>query len=394
MDAKTLIALDADIVRESARSRDKNGFLNIKFSKLTRDQVAPYYGREIPGFESQGLDPDKVYYGWRHPEELQKALETFNGKPLLLRHHMDSADAPQTEFRVGTVGTSAKWEAPFITNALSVWDEGAIKAIEDGSLRDLSCGYRYRPDFSPGETPDGLAYDFIMRDIACNHVALVEEGRAPGCYVEDSLPEDMTMEEKKTACDSFEEVVRAALADAGIEVAPEAAAKIAQSLAAAMEKKDEAPAAPAAEDEEPEAAQDEDETAKDEEPEAAKDEECEDEDPEAAKDEDEPKSEGAMDAALKKAVDVATKQIWAKLSGISAAVSDVEPAVGRLNGAAYDSADAVYLDAVKQMGYAGPVKKSEARAVFKALRSTAGVKVGFASDAAPEKKSFLDKFLK
>ena len=202
------------------------------------------------------------------------------------------------------------------------------------------------------------------------------------------------MEEKKTACDSFEEVVRAALADAGIEVAPEAAAKIAQSLAAAMEKKDEAPAAPAAEDEEPEAAQDEDETAKDEEPEAAKDEECEDEDPEAAKDEDEPKSEGAMDAALKKAVDVATKQIWAKLSGISAAVSDVEPAVGRLNGAAYDSADAVYLDAVKQMGYAGPVKKSEARAVFKALRSTAGVKVGFASDAAPEKKSFLDKFLK
>ena len=140
MEKLDLLALDAQIVAESVRKRDKNNYLQVATSRLTQEQVAPYYGREIPHWKEKGLDPERIYYGYRAPEELEKAVGTFNGIPLLIQHKFDSAEKPNTELRVGTVGTSAKWEAPYITNALSVWNEDAIQAIEDGSLRGLACG--------------------------------------------------------------------------------------------------------------------------------------------------------------------------------------------------------------------------------------------------------------
>ena len=56
----------------SVRSVDENGFLHVKISPLTRVQVAPYYGKEIPGWRSLGLDPDKIYKGYRPESELKK----------------------------------------------------------------------------------------------------------------------------------------------------------------------------------------------------------------------------------------------------------------------------------------------------------------------------------
>ena len=67
-------------------------------------------------------------------------------------------------------------------------DADAIGKIERGEFKELSCSYRYTPDFTPGEV-DGVAYDFIMRDIKGNHVALVPRGRAGSdVAVADSMP--------------------------------------------------------------------------------------------------------------------------------------------------------------------------------------------------------------
>ncbi len=390
---KVTLALDEAVVRESVRDRDKNGFLNVRTSRLTRDQVAPYYGKEIPNFGDLGLDPDRIYYGWRNPDELQKALETFNGKPLLIRHQFDSADRPNTELRIGTVGTSAKWEPPFVTNALSVWDKKAIEAIENGDLKDLSCGYRYRPDFTPGETPDGVAYDFVMRDIACNHVALVHEGRADDCYVEDALPEGMKMENTEKqggACDDFTDFARKVIEGAGTNLTPEQVEALVSAFAAAHEKFQAAqPAVPEADDEDPAP---EAKPAEDEDPAPAKDEEpapaaAEDEEAKAC-DEDEPApAEGAQDAAI-------AKMVKRHISAQFQAAADVKPVIGEVQPLAYDSADAIYMSALKQMGYRERVKPYEARAVFIALRSVKNASpVGAQDSAAAPKKSFLDKYL-
>ena len=170
------LAIDA----ESKRTYDENGFLHVSISPLTRVQVAPYRGCEIPGWQELGLEPDRVYRGYRSAEELSKpeTIQSVNGIPIQLAHHMDYADNPAKNTRVGSTGTDGAFHSPFLTNSLHIQDKNAIDRINDGSMRELSLAYRYKPVFTPGETPDGEKYDFIMTDISANHVALVDEGRA------------------------------------------------------------------------------------------------------------------------------------------------------------------------------------------------------------------------
>lgn len=165
------------IAMDSKRHKDINGYLHVEVSPLTKETVNPYYGREIPGWEYLELDPEKIYYGYRAGRELKKALETFNGIPVLNEHKLDSADNPLKEERVGYTGTSAAWEAPYIMNALIITDATAIELIETDKQRELSASYRYKPVFETGYF-NGEKYDFIMTEIQANHIALVAEGRA------------------------------------------------------------------------------------------------------------------------------------------------------------------------------------------------------------------------
>ena len=175
-DAIERVALDA----ESKRTYDDNGFLHVSISPLTRVQVAPYHGSEIPGWQSLGLDPERIYNGYRSAEELSKpeTIESVNGIPIQLMHHMDYADAPAKATRVGSTGTDAAFHDPYLTNSLHIQDKKAIDRINDGSMRELSLAYRYKPIFTAGVSPDGEKYDFLMTDISANHLALVDEGRA------------------------------------------------------------------------------------------------------------------------------------------------------------------------------------------------------------------------
>ena len=170
------LAIDA----ESKRTYDENGFLHVSISPLTRVQVAPYRGCEIPGWQELGLEPERVYRGYRPASELSKpeTIESVNGIPIQLAHHMDYADNPAKNTRVGSTGTDGAFHSPFLTNSLHIQDKNAIDRINDGSMRELSLAYRYKPVFQPGETPDGEKYDFVMTDISANHLALVDEGRA------------------------------------------------------------------------------------------------------------------------------------------------------------------------------------------------------------------------
>lgn len=187
---KNKIAFDAQL---SVRHIDDNGYLHVALTPISKACVNPYLGRELPGWEEEGLDPDRIYYGLRDPEELEKAASTFNGLPLLLDHHTISADNPQKDYTVGSTGTDAVFEAPYLKNSMSVTDAEAIAAIEDGTAREISCAYRFTPDFTAGEydvgNGDKVHYDFIMREISGNHVALVAEGRAGAdVAVADSMP--------------------------------------------------------------------------------------------------------------------------------------------------------------------------------------------------------------
>ncbi|MBC8947070.1 DUF2213 domain-containing protein [Xenorhabdus indica] len=191
----------------SRRRIDENGYLHVSRTHLTKEQVVPYIGREIPGWENLELEPDRLYYGYRPAGELEKAKSAFNGVPLLYIHKQDSAGQPLKELRIGSIGTTPVWDSPYLDNALTVTDQMAINAIQDGSLKELSCGYFFEPDFTSGEF-DSVPYDFVMRNIRGNHVALVKEGRAgPDVYVHDGLPSQLqehVMSPENTAPNSAE----------------------------------------------------------------------------------------------------------------------------------------------------------------------------------------------
>lgn len=324
--------------RASVRSFDGNGRLQVKVSNISKANVCQYFGREIPNADKLGLDPEKIYQLWRHPDELKKAAETFNNIPLLSIHTPDFPGDPPREYRVGVTHSNAAFDGTYLTNGLSVWDNSAIAGIETEEQEELSSSYQYVADMTPGTTPTGEVYDGIMREIIGNHVALVETGRAGSdVLVADSLPPELKHMSKRKAA-----AIRATLkpllaADADLE------AEVRKALLALDEadKEDEKDKKPA---------EDEDEEDKKDKP--AEDEDDDSEDKKTADDEDEEDDEKvsktAMDSAIRLAADSATKKAAQNFRAVREAEQAVRPLIGDV--VAMDSADDVYRTALEQSG--------------------------------------------
>lgn len=197
----------------SQRRFDENGFLHVEANPVSKAQVSPYYGMEIDGWEELNLDPERVYYAYRAEESLAEAAPTFNGLPLLLGHYPESAEKPQKEHRVGSLGTDAAFSPPYLRVTLIITDQRGIDAIVSGKAKEISAGYAFDPEFIPGEY-EGQKYDFIMKNIRGNHVALVEEGRAgPDVSVQDekhTQPRGTVMKMKKGVLDWARRTLRMA----------------------------------------------------------------------------------------------------------------------------------------------------------------------------------------
>lgn len=160
----------------SARSVDEDDHLHITQTNISKATVNPYRGSEIPNAEQLGLEPNRIYKLLRDPKELAKGAATFNNKPLLDLHKPQTAATHDHELTVGTV-SNPRFVHPYLKADMAVWEAAAIAGIDKDEVKQLSSSYRYDADMTPGEY-EGQAYDGVMRNIRCNHVALVEEGRA------------------------------------------------------------------------------------------------------------------------------------------------------------------------------------------------------------------------
>ncbi|WP_267550365.1 DUF2213 domain-containing protein [Rhizobium rhizogenes] len=362
------------IDRATVRSKDADGHMRVEVTPISKANVCPYYGREIPNWQALGLDPDKVYNLYRDPEELAKGAKSFAGKPLLLIHTPAKAEDHPREVTVGAVGDGVVFDPPYLKAPLTIWDDEAIKLIESGEQKELSSSYRYTPVMTPGVGPDGQRFDGRMTDIVANHVALVEKGRAgPDVLVADSAPAGLAATapnggvpaggvKRAPAQDTEEEPGMAAKAKDSRARDEDPKAKLMEGLKEKLSAEDykvvcdgiEELMKAKAEDSE---AEEEDKKAKDAEAEEAKkkaaDEAAEaeakkkaaeddDEDEEA---EDESVSREAMDSAIKAAV-AAAKQEQVDLRE---AERFCRPIVGEL-AVAFDSAPALYKKALEMRG--------------------------------------------
>lgn len=190
-DSRPVLAFDRSLRRvelaldRTMRRTDLDGHLHVLNVNISKANVCPYLGSEVPNGVELGLDPTKVYMLYRDAAELAAAAPTYENKPLMAAHVGVSADQPQKYFIAGAV-SNVRFESPYLKADIAVWDGESIKGIEDESKREVSCGYRYKADMTPGVV-DGVHYDGIMRSIIANHVALVEAGRAgPDVMVADA----------------------------------------------------------------------------------------------------------------------------------------------------------------------------------------------------------------
>ncbi len=336
---KNTVAFD----RASARHYDDNGHLIVDSTVITKAAVNPYYGKEIPDYESLGLDPEKIYNMLRDPAELEKGMHTLGEKQLLIKHIFVSADEPQKESIAGTIGSNLEMIGNDVKGSLTVWDKEAINLIESGKLAELSASYFYDPVMKSG-TFNGQPYDGIMTNIRGNHVALVERGRiGRDALVADALPKlmELHMKLKKGAATKVATVAKSILVAKGLaadaDLTPdeikELITVVAENIEPTAEDTEEAEKLEGAtdEDEEEEVAKDTDET-----------ETAEDEDEEAEKAEPEVKK-AAMDAAIKQAENKAVQRV----TQLFEARELVKPLVGVV---AMDSAEAVLKHALKKSG--------------------------------------------
>lgn len=338
------IAMD----RNSIRRIDADGHLFVEMTPISKANICPYYGREIPNCAELGLDPDRIYKLYRDPKELANAATSFAGKPILLIHTPISADEHPREVVVGSVGNTVEFNAPYLMAPLSFWDGEAIDLIETDKQKELSCGYRYRADMTPG-TINGESYDGSMRDIGGNHVALVKEGRAgPDVVVGDSAiqTEEPEMAKKIALSKAKSAALTAVLTGklAQDENVEEVIKKI-------MALDDDLPKNAVEDEEDDDAAEAMDDAEEDEKDKRAEDESEEDDDKKAEdeeSDKDETVSKKAMDRAIASRVKIAQDEIRRNMRELREAEEDVRPYVGKL-AQAHDSAEGVYRTALKAL---------------------------------------------
>lgn len=164
-------------LKSSVREKMPNGYLYVRKNNLTKNQVSPYMGHELGALDEVGWNPEKQYGILRDGDELAKAAPAYRALPLLMGHWDTTPENLPKETIIGSIGTNVCYDGGYIQGDLVVWDAEAIRAIEAGEIQELSCGYAYDLDPTPGDF-EGTAYDGVMRNIRPEHVALVEAGRA------------------------------------------------------------------------------------------------------------------------------------------------------------------------------------------------------------------------
>lgn len=186
--------------------------------------VFPYTGKQIDYDGSLRLDPHKIYWVLRPPEELfhPEAIKSFNGLPIRIGHVMlgtgfKSVDDEPVDGCIYNVRQSMDMP-DYLIGDFSIYTDKMKEVLQKGRIRELSLGYRcqYIPESG---VFNGQPYEFKQANLRGNHLALVENGRC-GSSVRvcdeailtfDSLPEEiikMNAEEKITKAKKLAEALR------------------------------------------------------------------------------------------------------------------------------------------------------------------------------------------
>lgn len=125
------------------------------------------------------LGDDRKFVGrLRSVDEVKKATDSINCKPVTLRHpntpvSLDNVD----QYQVGMSANDASFDGLNNWVTVTVTNKDAVEAIERGEVKAISMGYRCNVVDNAGVW-QGSKHEQEQRDMVYNHIALVREGRA------------------------------------------------------------------------------------------------------------------------------------------------------------------------------------------------------------------------
>lgn len=171
----------------SQRRMTDEGFMIVP-AFISRIGVQDYGAREL-GIEGT----NRTIRLYRPPEEVFKPASygTFERQTLTNDHPSTSDGVTASNYQSVTSGdvhdVAPAGDDINLGANLYIKAANTIEMVVTYDKNQLSCGYSFDLDMTPGVSPDGQAYDGIMRDIVGNHVAIVWQARGgPGLRVADN----------------------------------------------------------------------------------------------------------------------------------------------------------------------------------------------------------------
>lgn len=178
---------DFEVAKDaSKRQMTREGFM-IAPANISRTGIQEYTAREL-GLEGT----NRTIRLYRPPEEVFKPASygTFERQTITNSH--PDGEVTASTYRAVTSGdvhdVAPAGDDVNLAANLYVKDANTIEMVVTYEKNQLSCGYSFVLDMTAGVTPDGQAYDGVMRDIVGNHVAIVWQARGgPGLRVADHI---------------------------------------------------------------------------------------------------------------------------------------------------------------------------------------------------------------
>jgi uncharacterized protein len=168
-----------------------SGFL-IAPGNIARTGVQTYYAYE---FGLQDRDPKSKVVLYRPEEEVfdQASMSSFENAPVTINHPKEwVTPANWSHLAKGEAVNISKVGNTFLKANIVVKSKDAIDLIKKGK-KQLSNGYSFTLDWTPGVTPEGEKYDGVQKNIRGNHVAIVDQARCgSACRIFDNEPQTKT----------------------------------------------------------------------------------------------------------------------------------------------------------------------------------------------------------
>lgn len=194
-----------DLLKVTARELTSEGYLVAPAIISRAGNVQEYRSREL------GLDgADRLIRLYRPPEEVfaESSYSTFEGKPITDNHPRGDVSA-KTWREMAAAGVvvgdvhSVKPADAGLAGTVIVRDAAAVRKVIEGKAQ-LSNGYDFELDLTPGVSPAGERYDGVQRRIEGNHTAIVDMARGgSSCRIADHQQGDRPMAMIKLALDGF-----------------------------------------------------------------------------------------------------------------------------------------------------------------------------------------------